>query len=426
MNPSPEPIPWDLLVRYAAGETDAAATASLSRRVETDPAVAAALADVLLHAVLARDAAETTRGRGSRAEFPPPRRAILRWTALAAALLLLGGLAWLAPGRPEPAVVTLTRLDGAARWTGADGEVRDALHAGSSLPGGLLETVSDQSTLGLAFADGTTLTLLGRAAITISDDADGKTVRLRSGSLSADVRPQPPGRPLRVHTPTALLEVLGTRFDVDSDEANTRLAVTEGRVRLTRLVDGRVAEVPARHEAVASLSGVAMPVMPRRQPQVLWRSDLEAGPGHSDGRWCPADADRPARLVAEPLFLPKSSRGPVTIHRVGLTVPWQDRANIQVQPDSRVRVRGHASRPATLEVMLACRKPSGGSAGNWFRQHPVPAGPWTLDLPVSAFRQWHAQSQTAPQEPLELRHLALYTIQEDAALEVWGVEAWRD
>jgi hypothetical protein len=297
----------------------------------------------------------------------------------------------------------------------------DGLENNVALGGGTVETVSDDAEATLTFRDGSLITLMARSAATISDEGR-KIVHLRSGSLSADVRPQPGGRPMMIHTPTAVLEVLGTRFEVDSDEANTRLAVSAGRVRLTRLIDGRTAEVPARHEAVASLSDAEMPVVPRRQPEVLWRSDIAAGPAGTQGRWLPAEGGFGPRLAAEPVFLPKSSRGPVTIHRVALKLPWQDRANLHVQPGSRLRLRGRASNAATLEVMLACMEISGGSAGNWFQQRGVEAGEWRIELPVGAFRHWHAEAKDAMRAPLELRQIAVYTINTDADLEVESVE----
>jgi ferric-dicitrate binding protein FerR (iron transport regulator) len=416
-----ENIPWELLVRYAAGECDAQETAALSLRIETEPAVAAALAEMLLQAVLVRDDAQAHPEQPAVLENKPRWRTSVVVGAMAAAVALLLSLIWLLQNGGEGNILTVTQVDGSVRWTGAGGEVRDTLVNGSTLPGGSLETVSDDATLVVAFADGTSLTLLGRTAATISDEGQ-KTVHLRSGSVSADVRPQHPQRPLLIHTPTALLEVLGTRFEVDSDEANTRLAVNEGRVRMTRLMDGRSAEVPAQHEAVASLSGAEMPVMPRREPEVLWRSDFSTGPAGTQGRWLPAEAGKAPRIAAEPVFVPKSSRGTVTIHRVGLTLPWQTRANLQVRPDSLVRLRGRATKPATLEVMLACMKTTGGSAGNWFEQRGISAGEWQMELPVSAFRHWHAQAANAPQEPLELRQMAIYTIGTDATLEVESVE----
>jgi len=162
--------------------------------------------------------------------------------------------------------------------------------------------------------------------------------------------------------------------------------------------------------------------MPRREPEVLWRSDFSTGPIGTQGRWLPAGGEKSPRIAAEPAFVPKSSRGPVTIHRVGLTLPWRTRANIQIRPDSMVRLRGHATKSATLEVMLACMKTTGGYAGNWFQQCGISAGEWQMELPVSAFRHWHAQAKNAPQEPLELRQIAIYTIGSDAGLEVESVE----
>jgi hypothetical protein len=75
-----------------------------------------------------------------------------------------------------------------------------------------------------------------------------------------------------------------------------------------------------------------------------------------------------------------------------------------------------------VEVMLACMKPAGGYAGNWFQQHEVPAGPWQIDLPVEQFGHWHAESKTKPSAALELRNIALYTINTDVSLEIESVE----
>lgn len=420
MKAADDDLPWEMLARYVAGGCDAAEADALSRRIESEPAVAEALADVLRHAVAIRDDAEA---HPDRTMVSAPRS---RWTTsilpyAVALITLLSAFLWLIRSGGGHDLLTVTQADGSVRWTGAGGEIRETLEVGSTLPGGSLETVSEGSTLTVAFSDGTSLTLLGRTAATISGDGQ-KTVHLRSGSLSAEVSPQPSRRPLLIHTPTALLEVLGTRFEVDSDDANTRLAVNEGRVRLTRLVDGRVAEVSARHEAVASLSGDDMPVVPRKLPEVLWRSDFAAGPAGTQGQWLPASVGREARVAAEPVYLPKSSRGAVTIHRVGLTPPWQERANIQVRPDSRVRLRGHAANTATLEVMLSCMKDAGGYSGNWFQQRDIASGEWQIELPVSAFRKWHAQAEEAPSEPLELRGIAIYTINADVSLEVESVE----
>lgn len=430
MSAPSEDIPYELLARYAAGDCGALDTATLSQRVVTEPAVADALADMLLHAVAVRDDAATHPYRFQPAP-PEKSQRFLRSslilpvmvTALAVSLILLHILT---KNTMDANVLHITAINGSVRWTGRGGEVRDGLQPGSKLPGGLLEALGETSMVTVDFADQTRITLSGQSAAALSANRQIK-VHLRAGSLSAEVRPQPPGCPLVVDTSTARLEVLGTCFEVESDPANTRLIVVEGRVRMTQNSDGRSAEVPARHEALASLTdGRGLRVLPRKQPDVLWRSDIAAGPADARGRWLPADAEKPARIATEPVFLSNSSRGPVTIHRVGLSLPWQNHANIQARPGSFLRLRGNAARPGRVEVMMACMKAEGGYSGNWFAQRDFASPRWQLDVPISAFRHWNAQAKSAPQEPLELRQIAIYTIDEDAGLEVESVELFSD
>jgi ferric-dicitrate binding protein FerR (iron transport regulator) len=419
-------ISWEQLARYIAGECDAVEAAELSRRIENEPAVAAAMAEMLLQAVLIRDNAEAHPERRATATTPMARwrgRRVLGAIAAAIALLLAGW--WILEQRPEPAILRITQTSGSVRWTGSGGEVREWIQNGAALPGGLFETLGDDSSLELAFTDGTALTLLGHSTAAISEKGQ-KIVHLRSGRLSAEVRPQPQDQPLCIHTPTALLEVLGTRFEVDSDDSATRLAVNEGRVRLTRRVDGRTAEVLAQHEAIASVKDRDMVVAPRKEPQVLWRSDFASGPAGTSGVWLPATQDKAPRLAAEVVFLPKSGLGPVTIYRVGVSLPWKDRSRVHVTPGSHLRLRGRAESSATLEVMLACMKPTGGYAGNWFQKRSVAAGAWQLDLSVSEFRHWHAAAKTRVTQALELRQIAIYTIAQDAGIEIESVEVLGD
>ena len=58
-----------------------------------------------------------------------------------------------------------------------------------------------------------------------------------------------------IHTPSTLLQVLGTQFDVEANMASTVLNVTEGTVRVRRLSDGREIDVPAKHRVIAEGGG---------------------------------------------------------------------------------------------------------------------------------------------------------------------------
>jgi ferric-dicitrate binding protein FerR (iron transport regulator) len=409
------------VARYFGGECTSDELRELSARLERDAEACHLFAEILLQSAAVREYA-----RANPQPVMPTRRAphrSLTWLlpVSAAAALVFSAVTWMLNEHGEPIVMTAAEVRGIVRWTGHGGSVVENLAKDATLGGGSVETASDDATVTLAFSDGSLVTLMAHSTATISDDGQ-KRVHLRGGNLSADVQPQRDGKPMLIHTPTAVLEVLGTRFEVDSDASNTRLAVNEGRVRLTRLMDGRIAEVPAQHEAMASLSGAEIHVAPRRKPEVLWRADFATGPSGTQGRWFPSEAGKPPRIAAEPFLVQNSSRGPITIHRVGLTLPWQNRANLQIRPDTLVSVRGRTSKSATLEIMLACMKATGGYAGNWFQQREINDGEWEMKLPVSAFRQWRSDAETAPPSLLELRNIAIYTIGMDAALEVLSVE----
>ena len=92
-----------------------------------------------------------------------------KWlAALAAAVLLLGGIYFLAP-RDEPEIATITEMNGALQWTGDGGRVVRDLEAGSVLHGGTLESLSADSWAVLTFRDRSTVTLSGRSTLTISE-----------------------------------------------------------------------------------------------------------------------------------------------------------------------------------------------------------------------------------------------------------------
>ena len=52
------------------------------------------------------------------------------------------------------------------------------------------------------------------------------------------MKPQPAGKPMLIYTRSAMLEVLGTQFDIDAELQATTLNVSEGTVRVKRLSDG--------------------------------------------------------------------------------------------------------------------------------------------------------------------------------------------
>lgn len=413
------------ITRYVAGDCSPEEVRELSARLERDEAACGLLAEILMQGVAVREFTQA-----NPVQMREVHQESQRWQAwlgpfAAATAVVIAAVIWMQSGHDDAWVMSTAEVSGSVRWTGQGGSIVDSLAKDAALSGGTVETVSDDAAVTLAFRDGSLVTLMAHSAATISDDGQ-KQVHLREGNLSADVRPQHSGRPMIIHTATAVLEVLGTRFEVDSDSSNTRLSVNEGRVRMTRLVDGRVAEVIAAHEVVASLNRAEdFQVTPRRTPEVIWRTDFAKGANDAQGRWLPADATRPARLSAEPVFLKNTSRGAVTIHRIAVTLQWQELKTVQVRPESRLRITGRSTATAPLELMLLGRKPEGGHAGNFFREVEVKHGSWQIEVTVGDFRKGSANATPSP-PPMNLSHIALYTIDTDANLEIERVEVLRE
>jgi hypothetical protein len=55
-----------------------------------------------------------------------------------------------------------------------------------------------------------------------------------------------------IHTPSAVLKVIGTQFDVEAGPASTMLYVREGKVQIRRVSDGKTVDVPADHRVVVT------------------------------------------------------------------------------------------------------------------------------------------------------------------------------
>ncbi|GAB7533231.1 FecR domain-containing protein [Pseudomonas sp. 3A(2025)] len=90
----------------------------------------------------------------------------------------------------------------------------------------------------IELADGSLLDLNTDTAIDVQFSADQRLIRLLRGELlitSGADRNSPVHRPLRVTSQHGQMQALGTRFSVRQLEAQTRLAVFEGQVRVTPL-----------------------------------------------------------------------------------------------------------------------------------------------------------------------------------------------
>ena len=234
-------------------------------------------------------------------------------------------------------VAKITGLSGSMIWTGDRGQILREITVGTDLAGGTIEGLSPGSWFELRFNDGSEVTISGASTLTFSDDGQ-KRLRLREGRMSADVSPQPDGKPMIIQTRTATLTVLGTSFDVEADLPATTVSVREGTVRVARASDGKEIDVPANHRVIAA----ADQELERRQITGVvhqWKSRIDQGPDETFGKWLAAtDTDPP--LLRAVAYNPKEAPPHVVLYLLGLGVRNDEATPVQLNSDSHFEIHG--------------------------------------------------------------------------------------
>jgi len=325
-----EPI-QDLIARHLDGRISAADRAHLSSLVASDPQVARILAHSVridmelhdLHRVGASDAAhsisarieranraidETDRrpagraGRAGRADQTAgsrgtrrrtgrrgPRRTAPRRRPLMAAVTIVGVAAvvgmLLVLGQPldpsprTPGAVIATIDDATGRVLIRGDASERAAELGTDLRDGDAITTGPDAGIRFRYHDGTRIDLRSDSVLRIRASASTHTLVLERGGLDAAVVPRTAEHRLRIRSPHALAEILGTQLSLSAGERSTRLAVEEGRVRFQRASDGRAIVVEAGRYAVAG-SGLELVAHPLTTvPPAIASYRFDAGSG---------------------------------------------------------------------------------------------------------------------------------------------------
>lgn len=305
-----------------------------------------------------------------------------RWTmvtgwlvAALAASLLLAFFAVPSGKNQDKTIATVIGVDGPLQWTGSGGQVRSDLSVGMKLPGGTIDGISPDSWFSLRFDDGSVVVTSGNSMLAFSDLGQ-KVLHLKAGRLSADVTPQPDGSPMLIHTRSAILEIVGTSFDIDADLAATALNVTEGKVRVKRRSDGKLIDVSAQHQLIAAADKeLSVSQIPKISHQ--WQSRLQDGPRRVHGRWLPRTANQDPMLGCLPVVTEKNK----TIYSASFRVTVPDAAPVMTNKRTIINVNGRLDRPTNLYVGMTLKTSEGDFAGRF--QVVLPSRAFQPDAPLN-------------------------------------------
>jgi len=290
-------------------------------------------------------------------------------------------------------LVTLDSVTGAVSWSGNAGELRAGLQAEATLHEGSLTLEGDGATAQMHFRDGTIIGLSGEAELAFADNGQKRLV-LKRGTISAHVKPQPSGSPMRIRTPTAEIEVVGTVFNLAARPADTWLKVDEGAVRFKRLSDGHVIDVPAQSTALASLNTAQhLSAVTTPRPLHEWSYDFASSipPERWRGVW--HSSPEGGRMLATAYVARRNPDG-TTITHFGVSIRTAELnppVALTAREDSIIHYRLKQDSPAPLQLMLLTSDGKGGYGGNFEctlpadRLHPDSSGWCTVEIPLSQF-----------------------------------------
>jgi ferric-dicitrate binding protein FerR (iron transport regulator) len=312
---------------------------------------------------------------------------------------------------------TLEQVTGNVRILGSDGKIR-AITANTPLGNGdTVRTRGSESSTVMAYSDGTRLTLVGNTSVTCGDHRS-KSIVVHEGTLAASVQPQPREKPMLLTTPSAQVQVLGTRFQIEALANRTDLNVTEGHVRVVRISDGNTVDVSdGKHAVVTEQNKLLVQDIPIVSDR--WEIDFEQAlpTGWDDG---------------EPVTdgLPPGSRGGVKcvfsenedlggMYRISSNEAWLQ-GLFAIRKSSHLHVTFKMDNPNWVNVLLVTRTSDPHDprfSGNYLlKEFPsIGAGLWqTLSVPLAHFERIH--SGTVPLEEVVPYKLTFFSDAPDRGL----------
>jgi len=270
----------DLIYRYLAGAIDETDHRRLENLLASNPNCGRRFAELSMQETLLRGMGEadlavecepvdasSKRLRPIAQSRNPFWRTRLFGGLAAAVVLIASGVYFYDAGQSGRTALSVTVIEirgSAIIQSGA--KSANVINGVRLTPGDTLKTAAD-SDVRLQYPDNTLIDVLPGSELMLLDlpKNQQKRLRLQAGALLATVVKQPANLPLLINTPQADVTVVGTVFEVRVKEAETRLEVKEGTVRMMRLEDRAEVNVVSGQSATATpdittpLTSIAIP-----------------------------------------------------------------------------------------------------------------------------------------------------------------------
>lgn len=236
-----------LALLHLEGRADPLQRVELERRLLTDPAAPAQLAQLAeMHALLSEAGqAGLLRLRSSvRTSTDRRVRKPTNWAPLAAGLAAAVLVIAIVASRitsPSGAPATAIALRASAGSALLRGGSTLALTEGTALRPDDTLAIPDHGSARLRFADGSEIELSSSTTLHWAANSAGTHIELARGRVVAEIAPQIVGRPFITTSKHTTVTVLGTRFSLTTDDELSAVTVDHGSVKVTEPRFGAVA-----------------------------------------------------------------------------------------------------------------------------------------------------------------------------------------
>lgn len=302
---------------------------------------------------------------------------------------------------------TIQAIAGTVKVTQPNGIELSNPDIGTPIPAGaIIKTVSADAFVELGFDDNSTMTLSEPASCRIIRyDKKQRSIRLIHGKLWATITPQPGRSPLIIHTPSSKLDVLGTVFDIETRPLFSRLRVSKGTVRMTRLVDNRSTEVHENQEILVSLNPDE-DFNPLTPPKAVnyWQSNLEGDvePSGVTIGYVKQLAGRPPFVVGEKVLIPNKGKLAKAIAVINFSVQKFGDSPVILDSGSQIHVQGLTKFTQGFYFFLSTKDETGAFSGkyyvsmkkNWMKK--LDEKGWELKIPIEKFLGKDKRSKKSP------------------------------